>query len=150
MKKLIGILIIILMATSLQAQNHTKKKSTNGPELTFKSDSHDFGTLYQQSDGSFAFTFVNSGNEPVILSRPRSSCGCTVPSWPKEPLLPGDSSQIKVTYNTHIIGAFNKSVMVYSNAPKVIVLRIKGKVVPRPAAILPIKKNSKGSTPVSK
>jgi len=148
MKKQIGIAIVVLLSFNLQAFSQDVKKTGPAAQITFKQVMHDFGKIYRGDDGTFAFKFVNKGNEPLILSRPRSSCGCTVPSWPKEPVLPGDSAQIKVTYNTHILGSFNKTVTVYSNAPKTIVLHIKGRVEPRPRPILPLKKDSAG--PVSK
>ncbi len=75
---------------------------------------HDFGKIFYSSDGTHAFKFVNAGKEPLLLSRPLSSCGCTVPTWPKAPILPGDSGTINVAYNTHILGEFNKTVTVYS------------------------------------
>ncbi len=137
---------------ALNAQDSAAKdvaaKKKNGPEIKFKTTSHDYGEIYLNGDGTYKFEFTNNGNEPLILSKPRSSCGCTVPSWPKEPILPGESSEIKVTYNTHKAGAFNKSVTVYSNS-KTVILRIKGKVIPKPAEALPEKPTSIGSAPLN-
>ncbi len=148
MKKQIVIVIVVLLSLNLQAFSQNVKETGTAAQITFKQVMHNFGKIYRGADGTFAFKFVNTGKEPLILSRPRSSCGCTVPSWPKEPILPGDSAQIKVTYNTHLFGAFNKTVTVHSNAPKTIVLRIKGRVVPRPKPVLPLKQDSAG--PISK
>ena len=79
--------------------------------------------------------------EPLIVQKPKSSCGCTVPSWPKEPILPGESDVIKVTYRTNRVGVINKSVTVTSNAVKngTVVLRIKGKVLEQPTEAMPEK-----------
>jgi hypothetical protein len=148
MKKLILIATLIVSVVVVMAQEQKK----NGPEITFKNTTHEYGELYQGGDGSYNFSFTNTGNEPLILSKPRSSCGCTVPAWPKEPILPGETSDIKVTYNTNKVGSFNKTVTVYSNAKNksAVVLRIKGKVVSKPAEALPEKETSMGASPVNK
>jgi len=134
--------------------NEVKKemKSENGPKISFETTLHEYGDIELNSDGSFDFVFTNTGNEPLILSKPRSSCGCTIPSWPKEPILPGESNVIKVTYNTKKAGPFNKTVTVYSNAKgkSSVVLRIKGKVISKPAEALPEKESSVGTAPVNK
>lgn len=149
MKKLILIATLIISVVVVIAQEEKKK---TGPEITFKSTTHEYGEIHQGSDGSYNFAFTNTGNEPLILSKPRSSCGCTVPAWPKEPILPGETNDIKVTYNTHKVGSFNKTVTVYSNAKNkvAIVLRIKGKVVQKPAEALPEKETSMGAAPINK
>ena len=155
MKKLIllSVLFLSVLVVSAQAEKKTPQveKKQNGPEITFKTLNHNYGEIYYGSNGTFNFEFTNTGNEPLILTKPRSSCGCTIPHWPKEPILPGESSAIKVTYNTHRNGAFNKTVTVYSNAlkNKTVVLRIKGKVIPKPTEELPVKPKS-GSSPKSK
>jgi len=156
MRKILFALTIMLAVTVASAQNSSKKaemdEKMNGPVITFKTTLHDYGEIYKGSDGSYNFVFTNTGKEPLILSKPRSSCGCTVPSWPKEPILPGEENKIKVTYNTTKIGAFNKSVTIYSNAKnkKTIVLRIKGKVVAQPAEAMPEKETGLGAAPINK
>jgi hypothetical protein len=149
MKKLILAVAFIFSVVFVMAQ---AEKEKNGPEITFKNTTHDYGEIYQGGDGSYQFVFTNTGNEPLILSKPRSSCGCTVPSWPKEPILPGESNEMKVTYNTAKVGSFNKTVTVYSNAKNksAIVLRIKGKVVSKPSEMLPEKETSMGSEPTNR
>lgn len=144
---LIATLLISVVAVTAQAE-----KTKNGPEITFKTTMHEYGEIYLGGDGTYNFDFTNTGNEPLILSKPRSSCGCTVPAWPKEPILPGETNTIRVTYNTNKAGAFNKTVTVYSNAKNksAIVLKIKGKVVKKPADALPEKETSMGAAPVNK
>ncbi len=155
MKKLFLFSVLFFSVLMLSAQTEKKgavvEKKQNGPEITFKTTSHNYGEIYYGGDGNFNFEFTNTGNEPLILTKPRSSCGCTVPHWPKEPILPGESSAIKVTYNTHKNGSFNKTVTVYSNSlkNKTVVLRIKGKVIPKPTEQLPEKPKS-GVSPKSK
>ena len=128
----------------------TAKSVVNGPEITFKKTTHNYGEIYVGSDGKCEFEFVNTGNEPLILNKPKSSCGCTVPTWPREPILPGESNKVVVTYNTHHPGSFNKTVTIYSNAAnnKSVVLRIRGKVISKPTDALPVK--SQGKAPVNK
>jgi hypothetical protein len=80
-------------------------------------------------DGTCEFIFKNTGKDPLVLKNVRSSCGCTIPQWPKEPIKKGEQGKIKVRYNTRITGTFSKSISVYSNAGNMpVVLVIKGKV----------------------
>ncbi len=149
MKNLILVLALVFTVVVAGAQDEEK---VNGPEISFKKTTHDYGTIYVNGDGAYNFEFTNTGNEPLILSKPRSSCGCTVPDWPKEPILPGETNEIKVTYNTHKAGAFNKTVTVYSNAKNksTVLLRIKGAVEAKPTEALPEKDNSIGAAPINK
>ena len=156
MKRIFFALTLMLAVTIASAQDESQKKEMdermNGPVITFKTTVHEYGEIYKGSDGSYNFVFTNTGKEPLILSKPRSSCGCTIPSWPKEPILPGEENKIRVTYNTSKLGAFNKSVTIYSNSKtkKTIVLRIKGKVVAQPAEAMPEKETSLGAAPINK
>jgi len=103
----------------------------NGKEIWFEEILHDFGEIPRDGDGTCTFTFKNLGDEPFVINRVRSSCGCTVPSWPRQPVEPGDNGKISVSYNTALTGTFLKSVYVYSTASNSPVkLQIKGKVVP--------------------
>lgn len=88
----------------------------NAAEIVFEKDLHDYGTIDQGANGVYEFKFTNKGKEPLIISKAVGSCGCTVPEWPKEPILPGASSKIKVSYDTKRIGPFNKTVTISSNA----------------------------------
>jgi hypothetical protein len=97
--------------------------------IKFASTVHDYGTIEQGSDGSCQFVFTNMGTTPLVLSNVRASCGCTVPTWPREPILPGKEGSIKVVYNTNLVGSFNKSISVNSNAKNnEVILNIKGTV----------------------
>ena len=66
--------------------------------MSFKVDNYDFGNVDQNSENSYTFDFVNSGTEVLQIETAKGSCGCTVPDWPKHPILPGESGVIKVTY----------------------------------------------------
>ena len=146
MKKIVLLIGILVMAVSL-AHAQEEKVTSNGPEIEFEKLEHDYGEVPYNGNGECEFRFTNTGNEPLILQKPRSSCGCTVPTWPKEPILPGDSEVIKVTYKTTKVGNSNKSITVTSNAKvnSTVVLRIKGTVLPQPTETLPEKEFGEGS-----
>lgn len=128
MKKLFLLsLIAVLTFGVAKAQ---EQQPTNGAKITFNEMEHNYGTIQKGGDGSCVFEFTNTGNEPLILSNVKASCGCTVPTWPKEPVMPGKSNTIQVKYNTNNVGGFNKTITVTSNAvdnPR-LVLKIKGTV----------------------
>jgi hypothetical protein len=151
-KSLIIIAVSLFAAFQLTAQTAEEVvENPNAPVITFDKLIHDYGTIFQNSDGTCVFTFVNDGKEPLILSRPKSNCGCTVPTWPKQPILPGKSEVIRVTYATKRVGPINKAVTIYCNASNSpIRLQIKGKVVKAPAEVIPEKETSTGATPVNK
>lgn len=150
MKKLVFSFLIITFAfANAFAQDAAQSVNPNAAEITFVKTVHDYGTIFQGADGTCEFKFTNTGKEPLIVSKPLSSCGCTVPTWPQEPILPGKSDIIKVTYNTQNIGPINKTVTISSNGKtNRIVLQIKGSVVAKPAATEPVKTNS--DSPLSK
>lgn len=110
-------------------QNEVKPDNPNAPEITFTKDLHDFGTIDQGANGTTEFSFKNTGKEPLIIQDAKGSCGCTVPSFPKEPIKPGASGTIKVTYDTKRVGNFSKTVTITSNSKSGNkILTIKGNV----------------------
>ena len=132
MKKLFILSIFALFASAfVHAQDVTTVQDTNnGPKIQFVSLVHDYGTIEKGADGKCEFTFTNTGNEALILSNVRASCGCTTPSWTQKPVMPGQQGTIDVKYNTNNVGGFTKSITVTSNAvnnPRV-QLKIKGNV----------------------
>lgn len=150
-KVIVSFVLLIFTAFTLSAQEVTQITNPNAPEISFEKTIHDYGTLTQGSDGTCEFKFTNTGNEPLILSKPSSSCGCTVPTWPQEPILPGKSDIIKVTYNTNNVGPINKTVTVLSNArTNKVILSIKGKVIAKPVTTMPEKPSDQGATPINK
>ena len=145
MKKLIYLLgIMFLMVGAAKAQD---SKAAIGPEIKFDKVEHDYGNVPYNGDGTCEFRFTNTGNEPLLIQKPKSSCGCTIPSWPNEPILPGESDVIKVTYKTNRVGNINKTVTVTSNAIKnsTVVLRIKGRVLDHTTDVLPENTNGFGN-----
>jgi hypothetical protein len=83
------------------AQTTTRQESAPSGPLTsikFDNNSHDFGTIYQDSENKKIFRFTNTGKEPLIIENAKGSCGCTVPKYPKEPIAPGKTGEIEVVY----------------------------------------------------
>jgi hypothetical protein len=101
----------------------------NAPQITFTKVDHDFGTIEQHADAIAVFEFKNTGKQPLILTDVRASCGCTVPEWPRNPILPGKTAKISVKYDSKNLGVILRQVTVLSNAatPST-VLTIKGMV----------------------
>ena len=104
------------------------------PDLSikFNQEEHNFGNVPEGPSVSYDFEFKNIGKVPIIFSDVHGSCGCTVPTWPKEPILPGKSSKILVTYSTQgRVGQISKTVTVTSNIGTKI-LKIAGNVEKAP------------------
>ena len=127
MKKIFATLCMALCAVAMMGQQ---------PVITFEKSEHDFGKI-NEADGRVTtiFTFKNEGMAPLVLSNVRASCGCTTPTWTKEPIEPGQSGSITVTYNPNgRPGRFQKTITVTSNASEATKkLYIKGEVIPKPA-----------------
>ena len=106
-----------------------------GPKIEFKSTDNtiDYGTVNKQDDsGIRSFEFTNTGDEPLIITNVQSTCGCTVPTKPTEPIMPGKSNKIEVKYNMNP-GPIRKTITVETNAKNYpngqVALKIKGEVV---------------------
>lgn len=118
--------VIFFNATT--AEIHTLKSKV--AVIEFETETLDYGTVVQNSDGLRTFNFINTGEAPLLITKVKTSCGCTVPSYSKAPILPGESGEILIKYNTKKLGAFTKTVTVMSNAEGGNrVLKIKGEVV---------------------
>ena len=124
-----NIAVILLFTIHAQSSAQNLVASEAGV-LQFETEEIDFGTIQKGANGERVFTFKNTGTVPIIIAEVKTSCGCTVPSKPKGPIMPGAMSQIEVKYDTKRIGAFSKTITVLSNAsePRKM-LKIKGKVV---------------------
>lgn len=98
-------------------------------KVNWASEVHDFGEIPKGKPVSVEFTFTNTGDEPLIVANVQTSCGCTVSDYTTEPIAPGKSSKVKVTYNAAASGAFTKNVTVnFHDAALKKVLNIKGTV----------------------
>jgi len=112
-----------------QTQEEIKKDFT-GPVFEFENEVIDYGDIAVNSDGNRVFKFKNIGKSPLIISNVKGSCGCTVPTKPEEPIMPGETGEIKVKYATNRVGPFSKTVTITSNAYEpTVVLKIKGRVL---------------------
>ena len=138
MKKLLFSLAIVGLGFVMS--NANAQEVTSGAQIDFKKEVHDYGTIEQGADGTCEFEFKNTGTAPLIIQTAKGSCGCTVPSYPKEPIAPGASATIKVKYDTNRVGPINKSVTITSNASNepTKVIRIKGNVNAAPQGGAPV------------
>jgi len=84
--------------------------------FNWRSAAHDFGRIVQGKPVTAEFTFTNTGELPLVINNAKGSCGCTGVDYPKAAVLPGQTGKIKATFNAAALGAFNKTVMVESNA----------------------------------
>ncbi len=122
MKKVVLILFVGLLGFSLTAQDKMAK-------IEFKSETVDYGEIAKGSDGVRVFDFTNTGDAPLIISKVSSSCGCTIPKKPEDPILPGKSGEIQVKYDTNRVGPIRKAITVISNADTpTMIIKIKGTV----------------------
>jgi len=123
MKHLITILFIGLISFSVSAQEKIAK-------IEFKTDVIDYGTIEKGADGVRTFEFTNTGDAPLIITKVSSSCGCTVPKKPDGAILPGDTGEIQVKYDTKRVMPIRKTITVLSNSDTpTIALKIKGEVI---------------------
>ncbi len=133
MKKVLSIFAFLALLAGTTFAQEQSEQPAKGPMMKFEVTEIDYGEIVQGSDPLRVFKFTNTGTEPLIISNAKGSCGCTVPKWPKDPILPGESSTIEVRYDTNRIGPFQKTVTLTTNeATPTHVLKIKGKVNPKP------------------
>ncbi len=105
-------------------------QDNNQAEIKFETLRHNFGTIPEGPEAQYSFKFTNVGTVPLVLTDVVPSCGCTTPVWPKEPLQPGKSAEIKIGFDTRGKSTFSKNITVNSNAKSgSVVLTIEGVVV---------------------
>ena len=146
MKKIVLVAILFIAGASIsnaqskasakvsKAKKEVKAKipTVTGAGMVFENETIDYGTIKHNADGNRKFVLVNNGDQPLVISSASGSCGCTVPSAPKEPIAPGAKAFIDVKYATDRVGPFTKTVTVNSNAVQGAskTLTIKGEVLP--------------------
>lgn len=155
MRKIIVTITTLIIAGAAMAQNAPKptvvepgklvaaeaattaKTTLTTENMYFKFPVHDFGTIQEGPAAEHEFEFTNTGKEPIIISNVSASCGCTTPSYSKDPVLPGKKGTIKASYNTQgRVAPFTKTITITSNAGMK-VLTIKGEVEKAPSGSVP-------------
>ena len=138
MKKLLLSLALVTGFTVVNAQNvkavdAPKTENSTNVTIDFVSKVVDYGTIEHNADGARKFVFTNNGTEPLLIKNAKGSCGCTVPTWPREAIAPGATAEIGVKYATNRVGKFTKTITLTTNASKKpVILTIKGEVNPAP------------------
>jgi hypothetical protein len=124
----ISLVFLVAVSCTEKKGNKAGKKEAR---IDFKEAIHDFGKIEYGGDGTVDFKFTNKGKAPLVLDNVRSTCGCTVPEWTREPVNPSGTGIIRVIYDTRRTGAFSKTLIIYSNAVNSPVrIFIKGTVLP--------------------
>lgn len=130
MKKIVTLALLLVLGVTASNAQETSKVSkkikikttavstpkVDGAGMVFVNETIDYGTVAHNADGKREFVFTNNGNKPLIITNTQGSCGCTVPTTPKEPIAPGAKGIIGVKYATDRVGPFTKTVTVTSNA----------------------------------
>ncbi len=141
MKRILFMLTLCMgFVVTLSAQDSAK-----GAKMTFEKTEIDYGTIKQGAEPLRTFVFTNTGSEPLLITSAKGSCGCTVPTYPKGAIAPGEKAEIQVRYDTNRVGPFTKTITLTTNASDdPILLTIKGKVDAKDAAPagLPAKESS--------
>lgn len=131
MKKIVAILFFSVLSISMNSQeNKSNKVDLDAPVFKFEVETIDYGKIEKGSDGVRVFTFTNTGKSPLIVEKVKGSCGCTVPTKPEGPIMPGETGEIQVKYDTNRVGGFSKTVTITSNASEPVKrLKVKGIVL---------------------
>lgn len=143
MRKILLSFILVAAMTSMMFAQETKKAEIksettaqeqvdpNAPKMELETLDVDYGTIEKNADPYRVVKFTNTGKEPLIIKSARGNCGCTVPTWPREAVNPGETKEIKIRYATNRIGPFHKKVTLVTNEPanNKHVIKIHGKVL---------------------
>lgn len=117
MKYLASLLLMGIGFLAIGQEDEQEETPMTGAKIAFTEKSYNFGDITQGDKVEYTFEFENVGNEPLILSDVRTTCGCTAPEWPKEPIAPGAKANLKVVFNSAgKMGMQNKVITVMSNA----------------------------------
>ncbi|WP_299452050.1 DUF1573 domain-containing protein [uncultured Microscilla sp.] len=135
-KLTLALSLILLAGLTVFAQqmafNTPQKATINTGKASFQwqKTTYSFGKITQNKPAKATFSFVNTGNEPLVITSAVGSCGCTVANYPKQPIRPGQKGEVTAVYNAAKPGSFNKTITLTSNAQQTkTVLSINGEVV---------------------
>ena len=156
MKKVFLLLSFIAIVITVNAQrveslepiqkDVKQEKKIVDATIDFESKVIDYGVIEYNSDGARKFIFKNNGTEPLVIKNAKGSCGCTVPTWPREPIAPGTTAEIGVKYATNRVGVFTKTITLTTNADKrPVILTVKGEVKPAPKDLQTPEKKKTGA-----
>jgi hypothetical protein len=158
MKKIILLSVALIICSFINAQEgheghdhakpiqNTEKIDVVDATIDFESKVVDYGTIEHNADGARKFVFTNNGTEPLIIKNAKGSCGCTVPTWPREPIAAGETAEIGVKYATNRVGKFTKTITLTTNASKKpVILTVKGEVNPAPKEASAPERKTEGS-----
>jgi uncharacterized protein DUF1573 len=137
---LMGFFLIGMQAHAQPSSGSPGGTQTVAPKpevLALKETGHNFGKIPQGRPATYVFEVVNTGQVPLKLDNVQASCGCTTPEWSREAIVPGAVAQIKVGYNAHAEGAFNKTVTITYNGSQTKTLTITGDVYKTPMTSAP-------------
>ena len=129
-----------------EVKNDTQTAAAADATIDFESKVIDYGVIEHNSDGARKFIFKNNGTESLIIKNAKGSCGCTVPTWPREPIAAGAAGEIGVKYATNRVGVFTKTITLTTNADKKpVILTVKGEVKPAPKDLQTPEKKTTGA-----
>ena len=117
MKTVVTFIFGMFMAYCVSAQQEATSEVVTGPVIAFEETAHEFGDISQGDVVEYVFAFENTGTEPLVITDVKTTCGCTAPEWPRDPIASGQSSELKVRFNSAgKSGRQNKVITVISNA----------------------------------
>ncbi|WP_258097843.1 DUF1573 domain-containing protein [Marinoscillum pacificum] len=130
--RVLASLFILFVGFGVVAQSADEQTDLNGPKIAFVESSYNFGEIKQGEVVTHVFKYENTGNEALVISNVRTSCGCTAPDWNREPLAPGETTEMTIRFNSRgKMGVQNKIITISSNAVNATErISIKGNVVP--------------------
>jgi len=144
-------LLLGFMVAGFMASETVSAQAVLGPKISYEQDYVDYGEVEYGGPRERVWKFKNTGKEPLMITNAVGSCGCTVPSFPKEPIMPGQTAEIKINYDTNRPGPIAKTVTVTTNEPEgsnTHVIKVKGNVKAAPASGGGAPVKEQGSAPV--
>ena len=141
MRAILSLLLLSFLCTNVPAQVQSGQATLikpAKPALTLRETSFDFGKIQQNRPVTHAFEVINEGPEALVIEDVKASCGCTTPTWQKEPVGPHSTTKINVGYNAALEGSFEKTITILYNSGQTKMLTIKGNVYRSPATSAPL------------